>query len=258
MKSNKNFAQRIYCFLDKYAGIRPNYDPQHDDEYEKYTSPDAAQMRYCADMIAKGIKPLQCHSEWGSGGYKPYSSREGREVHDYLVKEIYKFINSKEQIPTSRDWAYIQEEAYDECMQKLIDDDAPITAFVEWLQKNYPIGVVINDGYRLEENRFENLTGQITEEDIVQQFPEDNESDPNSGIDDDCYAKREGARWAVKKMQNSRSVPDIRNKLTPFKNLIAMIENGLAKGSVQVHDLVLKEIEECKKSIEYLSSKPEN
>ena len=32
--------------------------------------------------------------EWSSGGYKPYSSKEGREEHDYLVKEIYKIINS--------------------------------------------------------------------------------------------------------------------------------------------------------------------
>ena len=28
------------------------------------------------------------------GGYKPYSSKKGREEHDYLVKEIYKIINS--------------------------------------------------------------------------------------------------------------------------------------------------------------------
>lgn len=211
MKSNKNFAQRIYEFLDKYAGIRPTYDPQHDDEYEKYTSPDAAQMKYCADMIANGIKPFQCHSEWESGGYKPYSSKEGREEHDFLVNEIYKFINSKEQLRTSRD-----------------------ISTINFIEKR-----------------------QITEEDIVKQFPEDNDSDPNSGIDGVCYAKREGARWAVKKIQDSLSAPDIQDKLTPFKNLIAMIENGLAKGSVQVHGLVLKEIEECKKSIEYLSSNPE-
>lgn len=46
---------------------------------------------------------------------------------------------------------------------------------------------------------------------------------------------------------------DIRNKLSPIKNLIKMIENGLVKGSVETHDLVLKEIEQCKESIEYLS-----
>ena len=49
------------------------------------------------------------------------------------------------------------------------------------------------------------------------------------------------------------SLPDIRNKLSPIKNLIAMLENGLVKGNVEMHDLVLKEIEACKESIAYLS-----
>ncbi len=49
------------------------------------------------------------------------------------------------------------------------------------------------------------------------------------------------------------SLPDIRNKLSPIKNLIAMLENGLVKGNVEMHELVLKEIEACKKSIAYLS-----
>ena len=50
------------------------------------------------------------------------------------------------------------------------------------------------------------------------------------------------------------SLPDIRNKLSPIKNLIAMFENGVVKCNVEMHDLVLKEIEECKESIAYLSS----
>lgn len=49
------------------------------------------------------------------------------------------------------------------------------------------------------------------------------------------------------------SLPDIRNKLSPIKNLIAMLENGLAKGNIEMHDLVIKEIEACKESIAYLS-----
>lgn len=91
----KELSNRIYSFLDKYAGVRPDWDPEHDDEEDKYTSPDASQMKYCADMLSKDLKPTQCWSEWGGGGYKPYSSREGREEHDYLVNEIYKIINSK-------------------------------------------------------------------------------------------------------------------------------------------------------------------
>lgn len=53
--------------------------------------------------------------------------------------------------------------------------------------------------------------------------------------------------------EESQKQEDIRNKLTPIKNLIAMIENGLAKGNIEVHDLVLKELEACKQSLEHLS-----
>ena len=49
------------------------------------------------------------------------------------------------------------------------------------------------------------------------------------------------------------SLRDIRNKLSPITNLITILENGLVKGNVEMHDLVLKEIEQCKKSIAYLS-----
>jgi hypothetical protein len=100
IKYNENVSEysklsdRIYKFIDKYAGIKPDFDPEYDDEDDKFTSPDASQMKYCADMLSKGLKPTQCWSEWGSGGYKPYISKEGREEHDFLVKEIYKIINS--------------------------------------------------------------------------------------------------------------------------------------------------------------------
>lgn len=49
------------------------------------------------------------------------------------------------------------------------------------------------------------------------------------------------------------SLPDIRNKLSPFKNLIAMLENGLMRGTIEVHPYIQKEMEQCKKSIAYLS-----
>ncbi len=89
----KELAKRIEAFIEKYAAISPNWDKESDDD-GKFTSPDAYQMKYCADMLKKEVEPFQCFSEWGGGGYKPYSSKEGREEHDYLVKEIYKIINS--------------------------------------------------------------------------------------------------------------------------------------------------------------------
>lgn len=91
----KELAQRIYSFLDKYAAIKPDFDSEYDDDHEKYTSPDASQMRYCADILSKGVIPSQCWSEWSGGGYKPYSSKEGQEEHNQLIKEIYQLINLK-------------------------------------------------------------------------------------------------------------------------------------------------------------------
>lgn len=91
----KELSKRIYKFLDKFAGIRPDYDPEYDDEEDKFTSPDASMLKYCADLLSKELKPTRCFSEWSSGGYNPFSSKEGREEHDYLVSEVYKIIKEK-------------------------------------------------------------------------------------------------------------------------------------------------------------------
>lgn len=62
IKMNK-LAERIYKFIDQYVGIRPDWNVKNDNEHDKFTSPDASQMKYCADMLKKGIKPQQCWSE---------------------------------------------------------------------------------------------------------------------------------------------------------------------------------------------------
>ncbi len=93
--SHLDLARRIYAFLDTYAKTRPDFDEVYDDEDDKFTSPDASELKYCADTLSIGTKPSRCFSEWSSGGYGPYRSVEGREEHDELVKEIYKIINGK-------------------------------------------------------------------------------------------------------------------------------------------------------------------
>lgn len=42
----------------------------------------------------------------------------------------------------------------------------------------------------------------------------------------------------------------LRNKMTPIKNLITMIENGLLKGEVEINELINSEIKEAKSSLE--------
>lgn len=91
---NKKLAKRIYKFLDKYAAIKADYDPDFEEDTDKYASPDATMLRICADRLAAGLslKTLRCWSEWGSGGYRPYASKEGRAEHDDLVLQIQKLI----------------------------------------------------------------------------------------------------------------------------------------------------------------------
>jgi len=84
-------VQRIWTFLDTYAKIRPDWDPEFDEEDEKYTSPDASILTYCARSIENGIKPQITDSSWSSGGYGPYMSKEGREEHDDIIKQIRKW-----------------------------------------------------------------------------------------------------------------------------------------------------------------------
>ncbi len=88
----KELSKRILIFLDEYAAKNPNWEDEDDNPY---TSPDADQLLYCAKCLENNIIPLQCFSEWGSGGYKPYTSKEGREEHDYLTNEIYKIIHNE-------------------------------------------------------------------------------------------------------------------------------------------------------------------
>lgn len=76
-----------------YAGISPNWTV-FDSVDEKYTSPDVYELLACATLLEKGIKPIKCFSDWGSGGYTPYTSKIGKDEHDFLIKEIYKIIKS--------------------------------------------------------------------------------------------------------------------------------------------------------------------
>ena len=60
--------------------------------------------------------------------------------------------------------------------------------------------------------------------------------------------KAENSDWRYKELQseNERLKAEINNRLTPFKNLIAMLENGLIKGSIETHEIVQQEINQCK------------
>jgi hypothetical protein len=54
-------------------------------------------------------------------------------------------------------------------------------------------------------------------------------------------------------MKNNLSYDDIRNKLSPIKNLIALLQHSIECGELSYIDLLEKEIKQSLKSIDYLS-----
>jgi len=56
--NENDISKQIYSFLDNFAELNPNWDEEYDDEDDKYTSPDASQMKYCADMILLNKKTI--------------------------------------------------------------------------------------------------------------------------------------------------------------------------------------------------------
>ena len=80
----KELATRIRKFLETYA--------RKDSEGE-WTCPDAYQLEMCADLLEQDQTISRIPwSEWGSGGYRPYTSREGQKEHEFLLEEIRKII----------------------------------------------------------------------------------------------------------------------------------------------------------------------
>lgn len=55
--------------------------------------------------------------------------------------------------------------------------------------------------------------------------------------------------------ENTLLVSDIRNKLSPLKNLVALVERGIANNNLDgMSEHLEKQIKQCKISIQYLSN----
>ena len=88
MSKCTELALRIKTFLDSHAELNTDYDSEYDDEHDQFASPDAssfftAYTYFVDDKIPP--KAFRIDSSWGSGGYKPYSDKEARLIHDELV-----------------------------------------------------------------------------------------------------------------------------------------------------------------------------
>ncbi len=90
----KDLSERILKFIIEYAAISPNYDETSEDLDDKYTGPDPYQLLGFVTLYEEGVIPTRVPwSDWSSGCYKPYTSKEGREEHELILKEISKVIN---------------------------------------------------------------------------------------------------------------------------------------------------------------------
>lgn len=81
-------ANEISEFLAKHAKISPNFDPMWDTEDEKYTSPDASMLQFAVALLLIGKKPMRIHSEWGGGGYSPYTDKDGEKWHNEILQKL--------------------------------------------------------------------------------------------------------------------------------------------------------------------------
>lgn len=96
MKTEKlQLAKEIKAFVEKYAKIRADFDPEWDEEEDRFNGPDSAMMAAAAEQLENGEKPLRVHSDWHSGCYKTNLDDKGFAMHQSLVERIYIIIDDK-------------------------------------------------------------------------------------------------------------------------------------------------------------------
>ena len=82
----KDLSKRIIAFLEKYAAKSPN-------EEDEYTGPDPYELEYVAELLSQERNPTRYpFSEWGSGCYEPYTSKEGQQEHQEILNQVKSFI----------------------------------------------------------------------------------------------------------------------------------------------------------------------
>ena len=87
----KILAKDLKDFLEEYGKIKADYDPEYDEEYERFSSPDASELLYASERLSEG-HDLERYpwSEFGSGGYV-YSSEVSKK-HDALLDRVKPFV----------------------------------------------------------------------------------------------------------------------------------------------------------------------
>jgi hypothetical protein len=95
----KQVGNLISDFLSEHAALKADFDTEFDEEDDKFSSPDAANLSVAAKSLMEfGSLPdhYRCDSSWESGGYNPYGDKDARDVHDAIVKLLYKKLSMSE------------------------------------------------------------------------------------------------------------------------------------------------------------------
>ena len=86
----KKLSVDIFDFLSLYAKDSASYDPEFDDEEDRFNGPDSSMMFIAAKLLSQGRKPCVVLSDWGSGCYKMNDS-EGVKIHASLLERLNEF-----------------------------------------------------------------------------------------------------------------------------------------------------------------------
>lgn len=96
MKSEMlQLSKEIQAFIAKYAKIKADFDPEFDDEEDRFNGPDSTEMDIAAKQLANGQIPRRVRSDWYQGCYDTRVDSEGFKTHEDLVARIYKIIDGK-------------------------------------------------------------------------------------------------------------------------------------------------------------------
>lgn len=87
-------AIEIHAFIAKYAKIKADYDPDYEDEEDRFNGPDSSGMEVAAKSLEKGLVPSHPASSWASGCYKMNLDQgEGFKIHEDLSERINFFVH---------------------------------------------------------------------------------------------------------------------------------------------------------------------
>jgi hypothetical protein len=84
----KTLSAKLFSFLDEFAGLNADYDPEFDDKEESFSSPDAGCLFVAARILETGKaipQSFYVDSSWESGGYFPYNDPRGKKLHSELI-----------------------------------------------------------------------------------------------------------------------------------------------------------------------------